>query len=121
MIADRISASLERDLKRTLGEPYVRDIRMRIARVTLPQGVQDAVDEAQAKYVQVNSAQAELKQATYQQQRNRLLGDAYNRSPALANIDALKALPKQSTVILSPGGKTPSILATPNGGSTVGK
>jgi hypothetical protein len=115
-IADRISASLERDLARTLGQPYFWNIRMRIARVTLPKGVQAAVDETQAKYVEVNGARAELKQATYQTQRNRILGQAYNESPALANIDAIKALPKQATVILSPNGKAPSILATPGNG-----
>jgi regulator of protease activity HflC (stomatin/prohibitin superfamily) len=116
-IADRISVSLQRDLTRTLGQPYFWDIRMRIARVTLPKSVQAAVDDAQAKYVEVNGARAELKQATYQQQRNRLLGESYNESPALANIDAIKALPKQATVILSTNGKTPAILATPRNGT----
>jgi hypothetical protein len=91
---------------------------MRIARVTLPKSVQSAVDDAQAKYVQVNGAKAELKQARYQRERNRLLGEAYNASPALANIDALKALPKQATVILSTNGKMPAVLATPGNGST---
>jgi SPFH domain / Band 7 family len=112
-IANRISDALERDLRRTLGQPYLWNIRMRIARVTLPKGVQAAVDQAQAKYVEVNSAKAELRQAAYENRRNLLLGEAYNASPALANIDALKALPRQATVILSTSGKTPAILATP--------
>jgi regulator of protease activity HflC (stomatin/prohibitin superfamily) len=116
-VADRISAALERDLTRTLGRPYFWDLRMRIARITLPKGVQEAVDDAQAKYVQVNGAKAELTQARYQRERNRLLGDAYNKSPALANIDALKALPKQATVILSTNGRMPAVLATPGTGS----
>ncbi|MDX6408322.1 MAG: hypothetical protein QOE13_1393 [Gaiellaceae bacterium] len=117
-IADRISATLNRDLAKTIGQPYLWNIRMRIARVTLPKSVQAAVDDTQAKYVEVNGAKAELKQAAYQTQRNRILGDAYNNSPALANIDAIKALPKQATVILSTNGKAPSILATPGGGSS---
>jgi regulator of protease activity HflC (stomatin/prohibitin superfamily) len=117
-IANRISASLQRDLTRTLGEPYFWNIRMRISRVTLPTGVQAAVDEAQAKYVEVNGAKAELKQAAYEKKRNQLLGEAYNESPALANIDALKALPKQATVILSTNGKVPAILASPGNGAT---
>jgi hypothetical protein len=83
---------------------------MRISRVTLPTGVQGAVDDAQAKYAAVNGARAELEQAHYQQQRNRLLGQTYNESPALANIEALKAIPPNTTLILS-GGKAPSILA----------
>jgi regulator of protease activity HflC (stomatin/prohibitin superfamily) len=117
-IANRISASLQRDLTRTLGQPYFWNIRMRISRVTLPKGVQAAVDDAQAKYVEVNGAQAELKQAAYQKRRNQLLGEAYNESPALANIDALKALPKQATVILSTNGKVPAILASPGNGTS---
>jgi regulator of protease activity HflC (stomatin/prohibitin superfamily) len=117
-LADRLSSTLENDLARTLGQPYFWNIRMRIARVTLPKGVQSAVDEAQAKYVEVTGAKAELKQARYQRERNRLLGEAYNASPALANIDALKALPKQATVILSTNGKMPAVLATPGNGST---
>lgn len=120
-LADRLSATLESDLTRTLGQPYFWNIRMRIARVTLPKGVQDAVDDAQAKYVQVNGARAELRQARYQQERNRLLGETYNESPALANIEALKALPKQATVILSTNGRVPSILATPGAGAAPGK
>jgi regulator of protease activity HflC (stomatin/prohibitin superfamily) len=117
-IANRISVALQHDLTKTLGQAYFYDIRMRISRVTLPKNVQDAVDDAQAKYVQVNGARAELKQARYQQQRNRLLGESYNESPALANIDAIKALPKQATVILSTNGKTPAVLATPGNGSS---
>jgi regulator of protease activity HflC (stomatin/prohibitin superfamily) len=116
-IANRISLALENDLTKTLGQPYFWNIRMRISRVTLPTNVQEAVDDAQAKYVQVNGARAEVRQAQYQQQRNRLLGEAYNLSPALANIDAIKALPKQATVILSTNGKAPAILATPGKGS----
>jgi regulator of protease activity HflC (stomatin/prohibitin superfamily) len=119
-VARRISAALERDFTRTVGQAYLWNIRMRIARLTLPTGVQAAVDDAQAKYVQVNAARAEVTQARYQNQRNRLLGEAYNTSPGLANIDALKALPKQATVILSTNGQTPAILATPGNGSSPG-
>jgi SPFH domain/Band 7 family protein len=117
-IANRISTTLNRDLTKTIGQPYLWNIRMRIARVTLPKSVQAAVDDTQAKYVEVNGARAELRQAAYQTQRNRILGQAYNESPALANIDAIKALPKQATVILSTNGKAPAILASPGGGSS---
>jgi regulator of protease activity HflC (stomatin/prohibitin superfamily) len=116
-VATRISAALEEDLTRTLGTRYFWNIRMRIARVTLPKNVQTAVDDVQAQWVQVNQAKAELRQARFQNERNHLLGEAYNASPALANIEALKALPKQATVILSTNGKTPSILATPGAGA----
>ena len=44
----RIERSLRADLTRTLGGEYFRDIRVRIARVTLPGNVQHAVDGVQA-------------------------------------------------------------------------
>jgi hypothetical protein len=118
-IANRISVSLDRDLARTLGRRYFWNIRMRISRVTLPGQVQTAINVAQTNYVKVNTAQAQLKQADYQYRRNHLLGKAYNESPGLAYIDALKALPKQATVILSTNGQTPTILANPGTGSSV--
>ena len=109
-IAERISNALNVDLVRTIGRPYFHDIRVRIARVTLPRGVQAAIDTAQAKFAAVIGAKAELRQAVYQAKRNLLLGESYNKSPALATVEALKAIPKGSTVIVSTGGRTPNIL-----------
>jgi regulator of protease activity HflC (stomatin/prohibitin superfamily) len=119
-IERRINRSLERDLTRALGQHYFWDIRFRVDRVTLPLNVQKAVDDAQAQFAAVNSARAELKQAKYRAQRNRLLGDSYNRSPGLTTIEALRAVPRGSTVILSTGGKTPSILAGVGGAAGAG-
>jgi SPFH domain / Band 7 family len=116
-IARRISTALERDLDRTIGHPYFRDIRVRIARVVLPAPVQTAIDHAQAQFASVNAARAELQQARYQAKKNRLLGATYNNSPALAAIDELKAIPKGSTVIVSAGGRSPTVLAGGAGGA----
>jgi regulator of protease activity HflC (stomatin/prohibitin superfamily) len=110
-IAARISRALTTDLTRAIGQPYFHDIRVRIARVTLPVGVQSAIDTAQAKYAAVSGAQADLRKARYDAQRNVLLGDAYNKSPALATVEALKSIPSGSTVIVNAGGRMPSILA----------
>ena len=110
-IEARINDSLESDLEQALGHRYFLDIRFRVARVTLPKNVQAAVDDAQGEFAAVYSAKAELRQARYIARRNRLLGNTYNRSPGLASIEALKAIPQGSTVILSPGGRMPSILA----------
>ena len=103
LIAADISKDLEHDLGATLGQTYLRDIRMRIARVTLPDQVQTEINKTQAAYAAINRAKAELQQAKYQSEGKRLLGEAYNESPALANIDALKSLPDKATVILSNG------------------
>jgi regulator of protease activity HflC (stomatin/prohibitin superfamily) len=114
-IADRISSALDVDLVRAIGRPYFHDIRVRIARVTLPRGVQTAIDTAQAKFAAVIGAKAELRQAEYQAKRNLLLGRSYNKSPALATVEALKAIPKGSTVIVSTGGRPPNVLAGSGG------
>jgi hypothetical protein len=79
--------------------------------------VQTAIDHAQAQFASVNAARAELQQARYQAKKNRLLGATYNNSPALAAIDELKAIPKGSTVIVSAGGRSPTVLAGGAGGA----
>jgi regulator of protease activity HflC (stomatin/prohibitin superfamily) len=111
-----INRSLESDLASTLGNHYFSDLRFRIARVSLPANVQTAIDRAQASYADVADARAEARAATYQSRRNQKLAATYEKSPALANIEALKALqsiPKGSTVILSGGSKKggPQVLA----------
>jgi regulator of protease activity HflC (stomatin/prohibitin superfamily) len=111
-----INRSLEGELTNTLGNHYFWGLRFRIARVSLPANVQTAIDRAQASYADVADARAKARQATYQNRRNQRLAQTYDRSPALANIEALKALqsiPKGSTVILSGGsGKNgPQVLA----------
>jgi regulator of protease activity HflC (stomatin/prohibitin superfamily) len=119
-IERRINHSLERDLTMALGQHYFWDIRFRVDRVTLPTSVQNAVDDAQAEFAEVNSARAQLRQARYRARGNRLLGNSYNRSPGLAAIDAMKAIPKGSTVILSTGtGKSPSVIAGGGGAGAV--
>jgi regulator of protease activity HflC (stomatin/prohibitin superfamily) len=117
-IQDWLQISLQRDLTRSLGQRYFWDIRFRIARITLPGNVQAAVDQSQAQYAAVNTSKAQMKQARYQNQRNRLLSETLNKSPALANIETLKALPKGTTLILAPGGKTPSLLLGGGSGGT---
>jgi hypothetical protein len=111
LIEQRINDTLEPDLQRTLGHPYFWDIRFRITHVSLPDNVQKAVDEVEAKYAGVNGARAEVLQARFQNKRNELLARTYNHSPALATIEALKAAPPSATIIINTGGKKPTILA----------
>jgi regulator of protease activity HflC (stomatin/prohibitin superfamily) len=114
-IEQRVNGSLERDLHRALSQQYFWDIRFVVSRVTLPSDVQKAVDEAQMQFTSVNSARAKLRQARYLARANRLLGETYNKSAGLATIEAMKAIPKGSSVILSTGGKVPKVLAGPGG------
>jgi regulator of protease activity HflC (stomatin/prohibitin superfamily) len=121
LLARRISTALERDLSTTIGQPYFRDIRMRISRVTLPNKVQVAINDAQAAFAGVNTARAELKQSEYQEARNRRIGQSLNSSPGLVTIEAMKAIPKGSTVIVNTGGKDPSVIAQPAAPAAAGK
>jgi regulator of protease activity HflC (stomatin/prohibitin superfamily) len=111
-IEEGIDRSLANDIVATISQPYIRDLRFRLVRVTLPGTVQTAIDEAQAEYANVNGARARLKQARYDARRTKLLGHAYTRSPSLAMIDAVKAVPKGSTVIVNTSGnsKGPSMV-----------
>jgi hypothetical protein len=108
-VEDALNRSLTEDLSRTLGGTYFTDIRVRLAHVTLPAGVQTAVNTVQRQYVEVNGAKAELRRAGFEAERNELRAKAYNSSPALARIDAVKAAPPGATIVLSGGDKAPGI------------
>jgi regulator of protease activity HflC (stomatin/prohibitin superfamily) len=104
-IQQRLNRSLAADIRNTMGGDYFWDVHIRLTKVTLPPNVQTAIDDVHAKYVAVNGAKAEVRRARYEAKRNELLAKAYNRSPALARIDAIKAAPKGATIVLSNGDK----------------
>jgi regulator of protease activity HflC (stomatin/prohibitin superfamily) len=110
LVEDRINKSLEDDLADALGGRYFVDVHFRLARVTLPQNVQTAVTASQAASANVQVAKQQLRQGRYEAKRNQVIGNAYNRSPGLANINAIKAAPRQSTVIINTTGKSQPLL-----------
>jgi hypothetical protein len=110
-LEQRIDGSLESDLEQSLGKHFFWDVRFVVGQVTLPDRIQQAVDEAHANFTEVNTSRAKLKQARYDARANRLLGKTYNASHGLAMIEALKSLPKGANVFLSAGGKMPKLLA----------
>jgi regulator of protease activity HflC (stomatin/prohibitin superfamily) len=101
LIQNRINASLEDDLAGALGGRFFVDVHFRLVRVSLPVKVQDTVNAAQAASAQVHVAKQELRQGAYEARRNELLAKAYNQSPGLARINAIKSAPRQSTVIIN--------------------
>jgi regulator of protease activity HflC (stomatin/prohibitin superfamily) len=109
MIQQRLNQSFAEDLNDTLGGPFFWDIRVRLSRVTLPGNVQHAIDDVQAQYVSVNGARAQVTRAKYEARRNRMLARSYERSPALARIDAIKAAPNGATIVLNSGSSSPGI------------
>jgi len=110
-IQNDINATLATDIAHTLGAQFFLGFRFRLINITLPANVQAAVDSAQAEYAAVRGARGRARQARYDAQRNELLGKAYNDSPALARIDAIKSAPKGATIIIGGGGdQTPQLL-----------
>ena len=111
-IEGRIDRTLSEDLMSTIGQPYFPYLRFRLVKVTLPEPVQKAIDEAQAEYANISRDKARVRQARYQARRTRMLGQSYDENPALATIDAVRAAPAGSTVIVNAGNgsdETPSI------------
>jgi regulator of protease activity HflC (stomatin/prohibitin superfamily) len=101
-----INTSLAQDLQQTLGGNYITDLHFNLVRITLPDNVQHAVDEAQAAFAQVTQAQAKVQQAKAEAQANKARQDGYNKCPTCADIEKLKALPQGITVYApgNPGG-----------------
>ena len=99
---DAINRSLADDLRTTLGGNFFQGIRFNLVRITLPPGVQSAVDEAQAAFAQVSQAQARVASARADAEANRIRQRGYRDCPACARIDELKAIPSSVTTF-APG------------------
>ena len=97
-----VNSSLADDLKATLGGDYFTGIRFNLVRITLPDKVQQAVEDAQAAFAQVTEAQARVQSARADAQANRIRQRGYADCPACARIDELKAIPPSVTTF-APG------------------
>ncbi|HEX6498761.1 MAG TPA: SPFH domain-containing protein [Micromonosporaceae bacterium] len=104
-VQDAVNSSLPNDLKEMLGGDFFEGIKFNLARVTLPQTVQDAVNKAQAAYAAVSEAQAKVAQAQAEADANKKRQEGYNACPACAQIDIIKALPPGVTTY-APGANT---------------
>jgi regulator of protease activity HflC (stomatin/prohibitin superfamily) len=94
-----IAKALIDDLSGNLGGQYFKDVSVIVSAVRLPDPVQKAVDDAQAKFADVNQSRADLQRARIRKQVNATLGQSYDRCPACAQIDALKSIPANVTAI----------------------
>jgi regulator of protease activity HflC (stomatin/prohibitin superfamily) len=92
-VQDSINQSLADDLEKTLGGEFFTGIRFNLVRITLPEKVQQAVEDAQAAFAQVTEAQARVASARADAQANRIRQRGYRDCPACARIDELKAIP----------------------------
>ncbi|MFC4009378.1 SPFH domain-containing protein [Nonomuraea purpurea] len=101
-VQNAVNASLARDLPTTLGGPFLTGLRFTLAKVTLPQEVQQAVNDSLAATAAVSEAQAKVEQAEAEADANRARQDGYDKCPACAEIDKLKSLP-QGITVYAPG------------------
>jgi regulator of protease activity HflC (stomatin/prohibitin superfamily) len=108
-VQSAINTSLEQDLQQTLGAPFLTSLHFNLARVTLPESVQQAVDRAQAAFAAVSEAQAKVAQARAEAAANKARQDGYNKCPTCADIEKLKALPPGITTY-APGNDRLSIV-----------
>jgi hypothetical protein len=100
------------DPRRNLGGDFLVDIKFILAKVTLPEAVQQAVDNAQAAYAGVSESQARATQAHVDAQANEERQRGYNACPACAQIDIMKAIPPNVTVY-APGADASVPLTAP--------
>lgn len=112
-VQDAIQNQLATVINSSLGAPYLNDIKFRLAGVKLPVNVQQSIDNAQASFADIAKAQAEQKQSQFEAQRLANLAAQYAKSPGLATIDAVKAVPNGSTVILNSGGAGAGVVVQP--------
>jgi hypothetical protein len=105
-VQDAVNSSLPGDLKDMLGGEFFDGIRFNLARITMPQAVQDAVNRAQAAYAAVSEAQAKVAQAKAEADANRARQSGYTACPACAQIDIIKALPPGVTTYAPGAGAT---------------
>lgn len=101
-IQDAINTSLADDLKSTLGGDFFTNVHFNLSKITLPSQVQTAINNAQAAFAAVTEAQAKVAQATADASANTQREKGYEKCPACATIDTLKAIPPTVTTF-APG------------------
>lgn len=92
-IQDAVNAQFARDVTSDLGGAYLVNIRFVLSKVTLPDNVQTAINDAQAAFAGVTKAQAGKAAAEIDAQTNQVRQSGYNACPTCADIDRLRALP----------------------------
>jgi regulator of protease activity HflC (stomatin/prohibitin superfamily) len=101
-VQNAINSSLAQDLKSTLGDNFLQGLRFNLVRISLPANVQSAVNKAQAAFAAVSEAQARVAQAKADAAANEARQQGYQKCPACAVIDEMKAIPPSVTTF-APG------------------
>lgn len=101
-IQNSINASLQQDIRSTLGEDYFSQVQFRLSRVTLPERVQTEIGNAQAAFAAVGTAAAKVKQEYQNYLANVEREKGYRACPACAEAAVLAAIPANVTTF-APG------------------
>ncbi len=86
-----------------LGVPILVNVQFALSKISLPENVQAAINDAQAAFASVTKSQAGLQSAKIDAQTNATKQQGYNACSTCAVIDELKALPPGITTY-APGG-----------------
>jgi hypothetical protein len=92
-IQDAVNEQFARDVTADLGGPYLVNIRFVLSKVTLPDNVQNAINDAQAAFAAVTKSSAAKAAADIDAQTNSVRQGGYQACPVCADIDRLRALP----------------------------
>ncbi len=101
-IQNSVNKSLQDDFNTTLGGPFITDVRFNLAKITLPDAVQTAINKAQAAFAAVAESRAKVQQASADAAANAQRQLGYKNCPACVTIDTLKAIPPNVTTF-APG------------------
>ena len=80
-VQQAIAKALTDDLSGNLGGNYFKSVQVIVSAVRLPDEVQKSVDEAQARFADVNQSRADLQRAKIRKQVNATLGASYRAAP----------------------------------------
>jgi len=88
-----VNEGLEADIREQLGGDYLVDIRFTMNKAVPPPEIQQAINRAQSAFAGVSQAQAKLRKAEIEAKANEVRQQGYQRCPACARIDMLRAIP----------------------------
>ena len=91
------------DVQNILGVPVLTNIQFALSKISLPDNVQQAINDAQGAFAGVTKAQAGLQQAAIDAQTNAKKQEGYNACPVCGQMDLLDHLP-QGITTYAPGG-----------------
>jgi len=101
-VQSALTSSLEQDITDSLGAQYLKVDRIILAKLTLPQTLQDAILSAQAAYADITRAQATIAKAQAEADANKKRQQGYNACPVCGQIDLFKSIPPTITTF-APG------------------